>query len=47
MIGLALAEQEAIGKALAATGGNKVRAVILLGISCKKLSNKLKKYGWA
>lgn len=45
--GLARTEQEAIGKALATTKGNKVQAAILLGISRKKLYNKLKKYGWS
>ncbi|HLH78264.1 MAG TPA: sigma 54-interacting transcriptional regulator [Candidatus Binataceae bacterium] len=43
---LAEAERQAIGRALAATKGNKVQAAMMLGISRKKLYSKLKQYGW-
>lgn len=41
------AEVEAISRALALTGGNKVRAAELLQVSYKTLLNKVKEYGLA
>lgn len=43
---LACAEREAIARALAATGGNKLEAARILGISKSGLYQKLEKYGF-